>query len=311
VGLSLSKALLNILYNNPADAFTVDELLKFKVVRTFKPKRNTVLINLKRHLGNGFIEKMHLADGATWAYRVLKPAEAIAFIRGDDSKPWLKVPPNPPRVTFEIQNRHRVTYLVHLSKDDLEATKRTSEYRPNRRNGGAYLLKRKEFTLAVNAISGKGQIWLFNGWDAAVRRAFSAEFHQTLAKLVEGREGQEHFSVPVEYMNHKIRVGGSYLHLCGSHYPFEIDICGPEKDENKVKAVRMMVDQLEFNKVLLQIRDDLNALLAKNGAVEENLMQLAKNQADIVQVLNNGNGTNGSDYKPQDRAEPDPAIGTW
>lgn len=295
------------MYNNPADAFTVDELIKFPVIRRRDPKRNTVRIYLKRHLTNGIIEKVRLADGKTWAYRVLKPVEAVAFIRGDKKKPWLKVPPNPD-VTFSIQNRHRVTYLVQLRKDDLEAMQRTAEYRPNRRNGGAYLLKRKEFTLSVNARTGKGQIWLFNGWDAAVRRIFSAEFHQTLAQLVGNREGQEHFSVPVEFMGKKVRIGGSYLQYCGSHYPFEIDICGPEKDKNKVQAVQMMTDFLEFNKVLLQIRDDLNALLARNSMIEKGMLELAKNQAGIVQVLHR-TGQKEPEYKSQDQVEADPAYG--
>jgi hypothetical protein len=258
---------------------------------------------------NGIIEKLRLADGKTWAYRLLKPTEAIAFIRSDKNKPWLKVPPYPPEVTFSIQNRHRVTYLIHLSKDDLETAKRIGDFKANKRNGGAYLLKRKEFTLAVSAVTGKGQIWLFNGWDAGVRRAFSAELHQTLVQLVGDREGQEHYSVPVEFMGRKIRVGGSYLHYCGSHYPFEIDICGPEKDQNKTKAVQMMTDQLEFNAVLLQIRDDLNALLSKNGMIEKDLMQLAKNQADIVQVLNHNNGTKEPEYKSPERVGHDPAFG--
>lgn len=217
------------------------------------------------------------------------------------------MPPNPPELTFSIQNRHRVTYLVHLSKDDLETTKRVGDFKANTRNGGAYLLKRKEFTLSVNAVTGRGQIWLFNGWDAGIWRTFSPAFHETLVKLVGDREGQEHFSVPVEFKGRKIRIGGSYLHLCGSHYPFEIDICGPEKDQNKTRAVQMMTDQLEFNKVLLQIRDDLNVLLSRNGTMEKDLMELAKNQASIVQVLNH-NGAKEPEYESHDRIEPDPAI---
>lgn len=294
LSLSLSKILLNLLYNNPAQSFTIDELLRFPVVKRRKAKRNTVRIQLERQRTNGLIEKVRLADGRTWAYRVKDPNAALSFIRNEASKPWVKVPPNPPEVSFEIQNRHRVTYLIHLSKEDLERVMELGQVAPNKRNGGLLLLRRKQFTLSVSVVTGRGQIWLFNGWDAEVRRVFSQAFCDNLVQMVSAREGQEHISVPVEFMGHKIRIGGSYLHLCGSHYPFEIDISGPEKDRNKVKAVQILTDQLEFAKVMLGIRDSIDAMLGRIGNMEKTEGELAKNQADMVKIL--GQLSNG--YQP-------------
>jgi len=291
--LSLSKRLLVILYNNPAEAYSVDQLIKFPTIRAFKPKRNTILICLKRHLRDGRIERLRLEDGRTWAYRLLRMNEALAFLNDDPNKPWLKVPPNPPELTFQIQNRHRVTYLVQLSKSDLEIAQTIGEMRVNKRTGGTLLLRHKAFTLSVSAVSGRGQIWLFNGWDAEIRRTFSSEFYQQLCAMVGNREGQEHISVPVEFMGRKIRLGGGYALWAGSHYPIELDIVGKENDKRKTEALELLTDQAKFNDTLLQIRDDLDRLIEinrkqmdHNHFVADGLTKLAENEAKIVEILN-------------------------
>jgi hypothetical protein len=219
--------------------------------------------------------------------------EALAFINDDPNKPWLKVPPNPPELTFQIQNRHRVTYLVQLSKSDLGVAQSVGEMRPNKRTGGTLLLRRKAFTLSVSAVSGRGQIWLFNGWEAEVRALLSQEFFQQLSTMVGNREGQEHISVPVEFMGRKIRLGGGYALWAGSHYPIELDIVGKENDRRKTEALEMLTDQTKFNDTLLQIRDDLDRLIDANKKqvdhnrfVTDGLSKLAENESKIVEILN-------------------------
>jgi len=285
--LSLSKRLLVIIYNHPAESFSVNQLLKFPTIRAFKPKRNSVIICLKRHWRDGRVERVRLADGVTWAYRLLRANESMAFIENSPDKPWLKVPPNPPNVTFQIQNRHRVTYLVHLSKDDLSMARSTGELRANKRTGGILLMRRKAFTLSVSAITGKGQIWLFNGWDAEIRRSFSPDFYAQLSLMVGNREGHEHISVPVEFMGRKIRVGGGYALWAGSHYAIELDVVGKEKDARKTEALELLTDQIKFNDTLLQIREDLDRLISHNRMVTDGLSKLADNESKIIEVLNN------------------------
>ena len=276
-----------IIYNHPAESFSVNQLLKFPTIRAFKPKRNSVIICLKRHVNDGRVERVRLADGVTWSYRLLRANESMAFIENSPDKPWLKVPPNPPNVTFQIQNRHRVTYLVHLSKDDLSMARSTGELRANKRTGGIILMRRKAFTLSVSAITGKGQIWLFNGWDAEIRRSFSADFYAQLSLMVGNREGHEHISVPVEFMGRKIRVGGGYALWAGSHYAIELDVVGKEKDARKTEALELLTDQIKFNDTLLQIREDLDRLISHNRMVTDGLSKLAENESKIIEVLNN------------------------
>jgi hypothetical protein len=294
----------------------VSQLVKFPTIRALKPKRNTILISLRRHLKDGRIERVRLEGGKNWAYRLLRSNEALAFLNDDPNKSWLKVPPIPPEMSFQIQNRHRVTYLVQLSKSDLEVARSKSEMRANKRTGGTLLLRHKAFTLSVSAISGRGQIWLFSGWDAEVRRTFSAEFYQQLSTMVGNREGQEHISVPIEFMGRKIRLGGGYALWAGSHYPIELDIVGKENDKRKTEALAMLTDQAKFNDTLLQIRDDLDRLIdfsQKQTELNRKQMdQLVQNEAKIVTILNNNTQpkpTPEPEYKPETVDERDISYG--
>jgi hypothetical protein len=114
--------------------------------------------------------------------------------------------------------------------------------------------------------------------------------------MVGNREGQEHISVPVEFMGRKIRLGGGYALWAGSHYPIELDIVGKENDKRKTEALELLTDQAKFNDTLLQIRDDLDRLIEANRKqvdhnrfVSDGLSKLAENESKIVEILNTNN----------------------
>jgi hypothetical protein len=224
---------------------------------------------------------------------MLEPTWADAYIRGDSQKPWLRVPPSPQTTSFKIQDRHRLTYDLHLSKADLDRAKDMGELRPHPRNGGVVLVKRKEFVISANARTGNGQIWLFQGWDSALLRLFSPELHQALAQQVSEREGHEHISVPVEFLNRRIKVGGSDVVIAGSHYPLELDIQGPEKDMAKTRAVQLLTDQIGFNRLMLGIEESLNRLETGQQQVSANLLRVA----EALDKLVNGRKPEEQPYK--------------
>ena len=273
--------ILHVIYRHPAEALTIDQIMKFPGIASRQPKRKSVAKLVDRHLSLGFIERVRTKSNI-WGYRLLNPSWADAFIRGDANKPWLKVPPNPPEIAFRVQDRHRLTYDVRLSKPDLETVKGIGVFAENGRTGGQFTLKRKEFTLSVNARTGNGQAWLFQGWDAGLLKLFSPELHQSLAQQVSEREGHEHISVPVEFLNHRIKVGGSDVVIAGSHYPLELDIQGPEKDMKKTQAVQLLTDQIRFNRMMLGIEESLNLLQTGQQQVSVNLLRVAEALDKIV-----------------------------
>ena len=274
--------LLSVIYHRPADALDADHLMKSPGVARFDPKRKTVLKFMDRHVAMGFVEYVR-SDNGKKGWRLLNPTWADAFIRGDASKPWLKVPPNPAMPSFKVQDRHRVTYDVHLSDSDLGILERLGQFADNARTGGQYTLKTKQFSISVNARTGNGQAWLFQGWDAGVLKTFSPELHQDLAAQVSAKEGHEHISVPVEFLNHRIKVGGSDVVIAGSHYPLELDIQGPEKDMAKTRAVQLLTDQIGFNRMMLGIEESLDHLQTGQQFTSQSLLKLGELMGKLVE----------------------------
>ncbi len=224
-------------------------------------------------------------DGKTWGYRLKNPSWAIAYIQGDRTKPWLSLPPHPPEVSWQVQNKHRLAYDVQLTQGDFEKARQIGEFSPNPRNGGQVVVKRKEFSLSVNARTGRGEVYLFQGWDAGILRYFSQEFHQFLANQVSQKSGREHISLPVEYVNNRIKVGGSDVVLAGSHYPIELDLQGLESDMKGKKIVQLLTDQMLFNRTIIGMEGSLDRMESGLVQLSGNLLKLAETQAKTNELL--------------------------
>ncbi len=244
-------------------------------------------------------------DGKTWGYRLLNPTWAIAFIQSDKSKPWLSLPPKPPEVSWQIQNKHRPVYDVQLTQGDFEKARQIGEFTPNPRNGGQVVVKRKEFTLSVNSRTGRGEVYLFQGWDAGILRYFSPEFHQFLANQVSQKSGREHISLPVEYVNNRIKVGGSDVVLAGSHYPIELDLQGLESDMKGKKIVQLLTDQMLFNRTIIGMEGSLDRMESGLVQLSGNLLKLAETQAKTNELLDRL--INGKPKPPEEQSYQSPS----
>ncbi len=250
-----------------------------------KAKRKSVAKELDRHIASGFIEPVKMDDGRTKGFRLLNPTWAIAFIQGDKNKPWLSLPPKPPEVAWQVQNKHRLAYDFQLTQTDFEKAKLIGMFKPNERNGGQIVVKRKEFTLSVNARTGRGEAYLFQGWDAGVLRYFSPELHQFLANEVSNKTGREHISLPVEYVNNRIKVGGSDAVFAGSHYPIEIDLQGLQSDMKGKKIVQLLTDQMLFNRTIIGMEESLGRIESGLVLLSGNLLKLAEANSKTNELL--------------------------
>lgn len=264
---------------------TLDQIMKTSGIAKRHPKRKSVAKELDRHIASGFIERTRMDDGKTWGYRLLNPSWAIAFIQGGKTKPWLSLPPKPPETSWQVQNRHRITYDIQLSNSDLEKARLIGELTANPRNGGQVVVKRKEFTLSINVRTGRGEAWLFQGWDAGILRYFSQELHQSLANQVSSKTGRDHISLPVEYVNNRIKVGGLDVVLAGSHYPIELDLQGLESDMKGKKIVQLLTDQMLFNRTIIGMEGSLDRMESGLVQLSGNLLKLAETQAKTNELL--------------------------
>ena len=277
--------MLQVIYSRSGEVLTLDQILKSSGIAKRNPKRKSIAKELDRHLASGFIERTRMDDGKTWGYRLLNPSWAIAFIQGDKTKPWLSLPPKPPEVAWQIQDKHRLTYDVQLTQADFEKARQIGEFTPNPRNGGQVVVKRKEFTLSVNVRTGRGEAWLFQGWDAGILRYFSPELHQFLADQVSKKSGREHISLPVEYVNNRIKVGGMDVVLAGSHYPIELDLQGLQSDMKGKKIVQLLTDQMLFNRTIIGMEGSLGRIESGLVLLSGNLLKLAETQAKTNELL--------------------------
>lgn len=224
-------------------------------------------------------------DGKTWGFRLKNPTWAIAYIQSDKNKPWLSLPPKPPETAWQVQDIHRKAYDVRLTRWDLDKAKEIGESTPNPRNGGQVVVKRKEFTLSVNSRTGRGEVYLFQGWDAGILRYFSQELHQSLADQVSKKTGREHISLPIEVANQRIKVGGSDVVIAGSHYPLELDLQGLESDVKGKKVVQLLTDQMLFNRTIIGIEGSLDRMESGLVQLSGNLLKLAETQAKTNELL--------------------------
>jgi len=292
---------LHVIYSRSGEVLTLDDILKASGIARRHPKRKSVAKELDRHIASGFVERVRMDDGKTWGFRLKNPSWAIAYIQGDKNKPWLSLPPKPPEVSWQLQNRHRPAYDLQLTQADFEKARQMGEFTPNARNGGQVVVKRKEFTLSVNARTGRGEIYLFQGWDAGILRYFSAELHQFLANQVSKKSGREHISLPVEYVNNRIKVGGSDVVLAGSHYPIELDLQGLESDMKGKKIVQLLTDQMLFNRTIIGMEGSLDRMESGLVQLSGNLLKLAETQAktnELLDKLVNGRKPEEPPYQP-------------
>ncbi|MBU1158838.1 MAG: hypothetical protein KKE24_05830 [Candidatus Thermoplasmatota archaeon] len=284
MGLSVTRRVLIILNNSPDKWFTIDHLIRNLSLESKKPRRNTVYKALARFETKGLIQRSGDArDELT--FRVKDSGSALSIIQNQSSRHWQKVPPTLGRAPFLTQNRHRVTYKVALSETDLEIAREVGEFRNGKQNRAMIVIKVPSMSLSISAASGKGQIWLRNGWEEAIRSFFSKELLDDLKNMVANREGHEHLSLPVELVNRRIRVGGSDVVLAGSHYPVEIDIQGPENDDDKTRVIKMLVDSTEFNKTLIETRNAQVKLSKSMKVIESELGALTKAMIQAVEIL--------------------------
>jgi len=303
--LSLSKNILLIFYSNPAKTFTISDLMRNSGLERRSIKRKTLGISLKRLSQLGMIERIRLADNKSYAYRLMNPYLANAFIHGDKNKPWLKLPVKPISPGFAVENRHRVKYRIHLTKDELQTVSRIGEFRPNPRTGGIYLLKRKSYTLNVNAKTGKGEIFLFGGWEKELLLDLGNRAYSFVQEERTAGNGLRHISLPVELLNKRIRVGGSDVLLAGSHYPIEFDIQGKENDESAIEIMNMLTDQMKFNETILTIKNSIQHMGKAISDLANNQVAIADGISKIANVLTGNISNENKDYKPNGLSQDD------
>ena len=225
------------------------------------------------------IERITLADNRSHGYRLLNPYLANAFITNDKNKPWLNLPLKPTSLGFATENRHRIRYAIQLTKDELDKAKKIGEFRQNLRTGGIILLKRKSYTLSINAKTGKGEIYLFNGWEKDMLQDLGNRAYSFVQEQKTAKNGDRHISLPVELLNKRIRVGGSDVLIASSHYPWEFDIQGKENDESAIEIMNMLTDQMKFNESIIEMR---NGIRNFNKGIND----MAGNEQLIIQGLN-------------------------
>lgn len=303
--LSLSKHILVLFYNNPVRVFSVDEILKVPILRRRQLSRQTLNKCLRRFLKLKLIEKIILADHKTYGYRLLNAQLAHSYINADQTRPWLypqrKLTLKPPSCGFPQEFPHRVRYLLQLSKEELAVAKRFGEYRPNVRTGGSYVLNTREFCMVVNVRSGKGEIFLNSGWERAIFSMFGGRLASYLEYQVSEGKGRREISLPVEFKNKRIRVGGSEIVWAGSHAPIEIDVQGDESDTQVINALQLLTDSIKFNDTILRID-------AKVTRLEEGLIKMADAFEKLrvvfekmTNVFEKSAGTQEQPYAPTER----------
>ena len=282
---SLAQQVLVLFYNHPAEIYSVDDLVKIRVIRNFDSPRQTIRRYCDRFFRIRLLEIISLGVNRNIGYRLNDAQSALAYINSEDTKPWLKLPPKPPEDAFPVENRHRVDYKVKLSPEELEIAEAIGKFRANSRTGGSILVRKKGYTLSVNARTGRGQIWLFLGWDSAILNDYGTRLHQEIAEQVEAQTGNRHISIPIEFVNKRIRVGGSDVVVAGSHYPIEFDIQGKESDQQVVKALQMLTDGAKFNRVLVGLEETLGYIKYQQDQQAQAVLKLAEAQLQSSELL--------------------------
>ena len=301
---SLSKQVLVIFYNHPAEIFSINKLMRFPAIKRSSAPIDTVRRYCDRFFRIKILEKVSLDEVGRVGYRLSNSQDALTYINGEDTKPWLKLPPKPPEDAFPVENRHRVDYKVKLSPEELEIAEAIGKFRANSRTGGSILVRKKGYTLSVNARTGRGQIWLFLGWDSAILNDYGTRLHQEIAEQVEAQTGNRHISIPIEFVNKRIRVGGSDVVVAGSHYPIEFDIQGKESDQKVVKALQMLTDGAKFNRVLLGLEETLDYIRYQQDQQAQAVLKLAEAQLQSSELLSSlssllsGDKEGGFPFKP-------------
>lgn len=303
--LSLSKNILLVFYSNPAKTFTINDLMKISGLVRRNLKRKTLGISLKRLSQLGMIERIRLADNRSYAYRLLNPYLANAYIHNDKNKPWLNLPLKPTSLGFATENRHRIKYRIQLTKDELQTVSKIAEFRKNPRTGGIYLLKQKSYTLNVNAKSGKGEIFLFAGWEKETLSDLGNRAYSFVQGERTARNGLRHISLPVELLNKRIRVGGSDVLIAGSHYPIEFDIQGKENDESAIEIMNMLTDQMKFNETILAIKNGIQHMDKAISDLANNQIAIADGISKIASVLTGNQPNENKGYKPNGLSQSD------
>ena len=137
----------------------MDDVYKWPVFRHRNIKRNSVQVALSRFVKMGICCSPGFDTSGRRLYRVKNPEWAIAYIEGDDEKPWLRLTPTPPTEGFLETNEHRDHFDVRLSKESFDRIENKAEVSNNQ-----YTLRKKTFTLSVNGKSLAGQLFVRPFW---------------------------------------------------------------------------------------------------------------------------------------------------
>jgi hypothetical protein len=223
--MSIMKHLLVMFINNPGKQWTVDSLLGVPWVIEQNVKRGTIKEYLRRLHNQKLIDKLTLGRNKV-AYRLRDLNKSNQYLNGTLDH----LTPHPPAPLRPTTIRHRVTYLLQLSRDEIAQAKHIGKFHERKNSAGYYQVTTENFKMTVYLPKGKAEIFLFKepDWYAEFEHMFGYELAFALNEQVLNKMGNSGLAHPVTIMGDKIYVDDCLVRIGRSQLPLEIDVHGPE-----------------------------------------------------------------------------------
>ena len=225
-GLSVMKHILVLFINNPGKQFTTDNLLNTPILKRRYVTRCNINKSLERLHGLKLIDKINLGSRNV-AYKLRDMDKSRQYVAGTLEH----LTPHPPAPIRATTKRHRVTYLLQLSKSEIEDAERVGTTHKRNGSNDFYRVKTSNFNITVYVPSGKSQVFIYNEseWEGEFRQIFGDELTYALNEQVTHKMGNSGLAHPITTMGDKIYVDDCLVRIGRSQLPLEVDVHGPEQ----------------------------------------------------------------------------------
>ena len=319
-----------MLHGDPTHIFTIDEFvarltkvkpdqpeyvktwdfLKTIKDRRLQPKRNTVLIYLKRFGLKGIAERVNLPNDVV-GYRCASTHKALAYIEGRSEEYIENLTPQAPSQYDSTDIVHRLNYRLRLPKGSYEVAKKLGEYRKNGSTPAFYQIDKPSFRLMVYPPNGNSVIFLKGDWRKDIQVLFGKEMVKLMSKEIDkgGHIGiakdlpwKELYDRPIQLINEKGQVA-LYRVARSQKKEGEVDIHRYENDDMakqfeqwwddkhfKADMLTALKRQQAFQDRVFQTLElygkEFGLLETNQVQVSENLLKLSQSQRQLVDSLN-------------------------
>jgi hypothetical protein len=241
------KHILVLFTNNPDKTFTVENLLFTHTLEKRGLKEGTAREYLTRLHKLKLIDKVKLGkNGVGFKLRDLDGARK--YINGTLEH----LTPHPPAPIREKTKRHRVTYLLQLSRDEIEQARRVGTFHARANSAGFYRVQNENFKMTTYLPSGKSEVFIYHEpeWRGEFEHIFGVELTYALEEQVLHKKGNSGLAHPITTMGDKIYVDDCLVRIGRSQLPLEIDVHGPE-DKVEGDVVPALWEDMRFRGLVI------------------------------------------------------------